>query len=119
MRQIVADGREDFYIEDQVHGRWLYDDILNQMYWTAVKDGPFVKIFVEQEPGAAGKNQIAALQKFFREGDSDHRPLPHHCVEQDRSGDPSLPVTSRLQMISGCLNIALYYRIYGSQISCH
>ncbi len=75
------DGDEDFYIEHQIHGRWKYEDILDQMYWTAVKDGPFVKIFVEQEPGSGGKNQIAAIQKFFKEGDSDHRPLPHHKVE--------------------------------------
>ena len=67
-----------------MHGRWLYEDILDKMYWTAIKDGPFVKIFVEQEPGAGGKNSIAAIQKFFKEGDGDHRPLPQFKVEGHR-----------------------------------
>jgi predicted phage terminase large subunit-like protein len=75
------DGNEDFYVEHIRHGRWGYEDILDQMYRTAVEDGPFVKVFVEQEPGAGGKNQIAAIQKFFREGDAGHRPLPSHKVE--------------------------------------
>jgi predicted phage terminase large subunit-like protein len=78
------DGDEDFYIEDQVHGRWLYEDILDRMHKTAIKDGPFVKIFVEQEPGAGGKNQVAAIQKFFKEGDADHIPLQHYKVEGHR-----------------------------------
>jgi phage terminase large subunit-like protein len=47
------------------------------MYLTAVNDGPFVEIYVEEEPGSGGKNQIAAIQKFFREGDATHSPLPH------------------------------------------
>ena len=73
-----------FYLEDQVSGHWLYDDILHQMYITAVYDGAFVIIVIEQEPGAGGKNQIAAIQKFFREGDKDHKPLPHIKIEGHR-----------------------------------
>jgi predicted phage terminase large subunit-like protein len=79
--RMVWDGEEDFYIKHQISGRWVYDDILDVMYRTAVQDGPFVKIFVEQEPGAGGKNQVAAIQKFFREGDADHRPLPQFKIE--------------------------------------
>jgi predicted phage terminase large subunit-like protein len=75
---------ENFYIEDQVAGRWLYDDILNHMYRTAMKDGPLVTIYVEEEPGAGGKNQIAAIRKFFKEGDSNHNPLPYHKIEGHR-----------------------------------
>jgi predicted phage terminase large subunit-like protein len=75
---------EDFYIEHQEGGRWLWEDILDVIYRTALKDGPFVKIFVEEEPGAGGKNQIAAIQKFFREGDSTHKPLPHFKIEGHR-----------------------------------
>jgi len=66
-----------FYVEDQTSGRWLYDDILHTMYIVAANDGPFVEIFVEEEPGSGGKNQIAAIQKFFREGDASHAPMPH------------------------------------------
>jgi len=74
------DGKR-FYIEDQVSGRWLYDDILNNMYLTALHDGAFVTQFVEEEPGSGGKNQIAAIQKFFRDGDKTHQPLPHIKIE--------------------------------------
>ena len=69
------DGKK-FYVEDQVFGKWLYDDILHNMYLTALHDTPLIEQFVEQEPGAGGKNQIAAIQKFFREGDATHKPLP-------------------------------------------
>lgn len=76
------DGDEDFYIEDQVAGRWAWEDILDAIYRTAIKDGPFVKIYIEKEPGAGGKNQVAAIQKFFKEGDKDHRPLPQFRIEE-------------------------------------
>lgn len=75
---------EQFYIEDQVAGRWDYDNILHQMYRTAMNDGALVPIFIEEEPGAGGKNQIAAMQKFFREGDARHNPLPYHKIEGQR-----------------------------------
>lgn len=74
----------DFYIEDMVAGRWEYDNILNQMYVTAMSDGAMIPIVVEEEPGSGGKNQIAAIQKFFREGDPTHRPLSAFKVEGDR-----------------------------------
>ncbi len=78
------DGGHDFYIEDQEGGRWEYEGILDTMYKTAVKDGPFVKIYVEQEPAAGGKIAVAAIKKFFKEGDAEHRPLPKHVVEGHR-----------------------------------
>jgi predicted phage terminase large subunit-like protein len=56
-----------FFIEDQVTGRWLYDDILDVIIETAEKDGPYVRIYIEQEPGAGGKNQVAAIAKHVRE----------------------------------------------------
>jgi predicted phage terminase large subunit-like protein len=75
---------EDFYIEDMKPGRWLYDDILKNMYMVAISDGPLIPIIVEEEPGSGGKNQVAAIQKFFREGDAEHQPLPYHKVEGHR-----------------------------------
>jgi predicted phage terminase large subunit-like protein len=78
------DGEEDFYIEDQKHSRLAYEGILDLMHRTAIEDGPFVKIYVEQEPGAGGKNQVAAIQKFFREGDREHKALPQFVVEGHR-----------------------------------
>ena len=73
-----------FYIENQVAGRWSYEGILHQMHMTAMQDGPMVEIVIEEEPGSGGKNQIAAIQKFFREGDDTHPPLPYHKVTGHR-----------------------------------
>ena len=75
---------EFFYIEDQVAGRWMYDNILHHMHQTAMNDGALVEIVIEEEPGAGGKNQIAAIQKFFREGDDRHVPLPYHKIRGHR-----------------------------------
>jgi predicted phage terminase large subunit-like protein len=61
------DGKEDFYISDQVNGRWEWDDILNKILDTAIRDGPYVKIRIEQEPGSGGINQVAAIKKFIQE----------------------------------------------------
>jgi predicted phage terminase large subunit-like protein len=75
---------DNFYIEDQIAGRWMYDNILHHMHQTAMRDGPFVKIYIEEEPGSGGKNQIAAIKKFFKEGDDRHNPLPYHKIEGHR-----------------------------------
>jgi predicted phage terminase large subunit-like protein len=61
------DGNESFYIEDQVGGYWEWDDIKKHILQTAKLDGPMVKIYLEQEPGAGGKNQVAALAEYIRE----------------------------------------------------
>lgn len=55
------------YIEHQVCGFWAWDDIKKVIYETAVQDGPYTKIVVEQEPGAGGKNQVAELATYIRE----------------------------------------------------
>jgi predicted phage terminase large subunit-like protein len=50
-----------YYVEDLVHGRWTpaaRDAIIKQ---TAALDGRSVEIVIEQEPGASGVAQIAAL----------------------------------------------------------
>lgn len=50
-----------FYVEDLVHGRWTpaaRDAVILQ---TAKLDGRGVEIVIEQEPGASGLAQIAAL----------------------------------------------------------
>ena len=43
-----------FFIEDQVSGFWEWEDIKRTVLETAIKDGPSVKIWVEQEPGSGG-----------------------------------------------------------------
>lgn len=54
-----------FYIEDQVGGHWEWKDIKDIILETAENDGPYVKVYIEQEPGAGGKNQVAELKDFI------------------------------------------------------
>ena len=56
----------EMYLESQVGGYWSWDDILKNIVQTAEIDGPYVKIVVEQEPAAGGKNQIAAIRNHVR-----------------------------------------------------
>ena len=66
----VRTGAEDvmnrFYIEDQVGGQWEIDEIQQKIIETAEKDGQKVPIYIEQEPGSGGKNQIAMLAKYIK-----------------------------------------------------
>jgi len=61
-----------FYLEDQVCGHWQWKNIKKVMVETAAKDGPYVPIYIEQEPAAGGKNQIAELVDHI------HKELGHH-----------------------------------------
>jgi predicted phage terminase large subunit-like protein len=56
----------NFYIMDQLAGYWEWDEILTKISQIAAFDGPTVPIYVEQEPGAGGKNQVAAVAKDAR-----------------------------------------------------
>jgi predicted phage terminase large subunit-like protein len=58
--------QKDFYIEDQKCGFWAWDKIKENIIATAQEDGPYVRIFIEQEPGAGGKNQVAELADFVQ-----------------------------------------------------
>ena len=55
-----------FFIEDQVSGFWQWEDIKRNILEIAIKDGPAVKIYIEQEPGSGGINQVAELAKIIR-----------------------------------------------------
>jgi len=61
---LMAWDGHDFYIMDQVAGYWAYDGIKQNITLTAERDGPLVAIYVEQEPGAGGKNQVADIAKI-------------------------------------------------------
>ena len=61
------DDKRTFFVEDQVAGHWEWEDIKSTILDTAIKDGPYVKIFVEQEPGSGGKNQVAELKNWITE----------------------------------------------------
>lgn len=61
------DGDKTFYIEDQISGRWEWKSIKEVILQTAVKDGVYVEVFVEQEPGSGGINQVAELRSYLEE----------------------------------------------------
>ena len=55
--------QDQFVIEDQISGTWEWADIKHQILTTAKKDGPFVAIYIEEEPGSGGINQVAQLKE--------------------------------------------------------
>jgi phage terminase large subunit-like protein len=60
------DKKENFCLEDQVGGHWLWDQILENIRNTALMDGQQVIIYIEQEPASGGKNQVAAITASLR-----------------------------------------------------
>jgi len=66
----IRTGSEDvmdrFYIEDQIGGQWEIDEIQQKIIEIAEKDGQKVPIYIEQEPGSGGKNQVAMLSKYIK-----------------------------------------------------
>jgi len=60
-------GEKDFYIEHQECGFWEYENLLEHIKQTAIVDGPSIPIYIEQEPGAGGKNQISAIALWLKE----------------------------------------------------
>jgi predicted phage terminase large subunit-like protein len=50
-----------FCIEHQISGQWKWDKIKKEIVRIAQDDGPYVEIYIEQEPGSGGKNQIAEI----------------------------------------------------------
>ena len=55
-----------FFLEDQVCGYWEWERIKQHMLEVAEHDGSQVKIYIEQEPAAGGKNQVAELVKHIQ-----------------------------------------------------
>jgi predicted phage terminase large subunit-like protein len=50
-----------FCIEDQVSGTWEWVDIKEKIINIAKLDGPFVPIYIEEEPGSGGINQVKQI----------------------------------------------------------
>ena len=61
---LMAWDGKDFYIMDQVCGYWGYDQIKQNIALVAEQDSKLVSIYIEQEPGAGGKNQVADIAKL-------------------------------------------------------
>ena len=67
-----------FYIEHQQGGFWEWLDIKKQIYETAKEDGPLVDIWIEQEPGSGGKNQVAEIANYIKEKLPNFPPVRGH-----------------------------------------
>lgn len=59
--------KDKFCIENQVSGFWKWDKIKENIRVTAERDGTGVPIYIEQEPGSGGKNQVAELQTYLKQ----------------------------------------------------
>jgi predicted phage terminase large subunit-like protein len=55
------DGKDAYFIENQVAGQWKWETINQRIVEVAEMDGANVEIWIEQEPGSGGKNQIDAI----------------------------------------------------------
>lgn len=78
------DGKKDFCIEDQIAGRWTWAAFKDKIVEVATKDGPLVPIFIEQEPGAGGVNQVEELKIYIKEKCPVHVVVDGHRPEGDK-----------------------------------
>lgn len=62
----VNKDKNKFCIEDQIGGQWVWATIKENMLAVAKRDGPGVPIYIEQEPGSGGINQVAELVDFLK-----------------------------------------------------
>jgi predicted phage terminase large subunit-like protein len=65
-RPPIGDG-DRFVIEDVVRLRAPPDGVRSAILKAAERDGPGVRVVIEEQPGAAGKEQIASLERMLRE----------------------------------------------------
>lgn len=82
-KQFIPEGQEKryhFILENQVSGYWAWEKLLDMMKMTARHDGPYVEVYVDQDPGGAGKNQVAAIVKEFKAKENPE--LNSHTVKE-------------------------------------
>lgn len=56
-----------FILENQVSGWWIWEKLLEVIKNTARYDGVYVPVYIDQDPGGAGKNQVAAVRMEFKD----------------------------------------------------
>jgi predicted phage terminase large subunit-like protein len=81
--QFILPGQEKkphFILESQVSGYWVWERLLEVIKNTARHDGPYVEVLVDQDPGGAGKNQVAAVVQAFKAKDVPE--LNSHTVKE-------------------------------------
>lgn len=69
-KEHIAEGQEKlphFILENQIAGCWEWSKLLTVIKNTAMHDGPYVEVYIDQDPGGAGKNQVAAVAEAFKD----------------------------------------------------
>lgn len=61
-----------FFIEDQTHDFMKWENLIERIIDVAKNDGSEVKVYVEQEPGSGGKNQVAAVDLALKKAIPGH-----------------------------------------------
>ena len=72
-----------FFIEGQVFGYWKWKSIKKEIVNTAYQDGPQIKIYIEQEPGSGGINQVAALKEQIQKELGIHYKVEGHNPKEN------------------------------------
>lgn len=63
----LREKTREFCLENQVGGQWEWEKIKETILRTAELDGPFVEIWIEEEPASGGKNQVAEIKLMIRD----------------------------------------------------
>lgn len=82
-QQHILPGQEKkphFILENQISGYWIWEKLVEVIKSTARHDGPYVEVYVDQDPGGAGKNQVAAVAQAFKSKDCPE--LHSHTVKE-------------------------------------
>lgn len=69
-----------FLIENQISGYWIWEKLIEVIKRTAAWDGPYVEVLIDQDPGGAGKNQVAAIAQAFK--DKGNPELHSHTISE-------------------------------------
>jgi len=79
-------GKDDWSIDDQVGVFFAWDKLKLLIADVARRDGPYVTVVIEEEPGSGGKNQVAELRSYFKQFPE----LANHKVIGQRPTDRAL-----------------------------
>jgi len=77
-------GKREFCIEDQEYWREDWAAFKKHLVRIAEKDGSLVRIYIEQEPGAGGVNQVEELKLYIKENCPVHVIVEGHRPEGDK-----------------------------------
>jgi predicted phage terminase large subunit-like protein len=122
---LLSKTREKEYkiiIEEQVSGRWLWEKLKPKIVEVARKDGPYVPIVIEEEPGSGGKNQVAEIKLHFKElGMVEWKVIGQKPTDRLIEANTwfALASNGRVYMIEGLWNADLLEEVDGFTIMLH